>query len=172
MSSNISNSIIRRGAWLDLSELVVWWGWDLARLGGVYHSGSVKEETTWIMWKLPGKSGQGWKTRFEELGQEDGWRKFPRQGTGTEMRRDWMIFSKENGAGLRDLGLCDLLDREIWARENVSQVPKNEVWGRSRNMKKIAWTLYKYSTLSLGKARRRAGKLCWYVSNLKQSFKK
>lgn len=49
-----------------------------------------------------------------------------------------MIFSKENGAGLRDLGLCDLLDREIWARENVSQVPKNEVWGRSRNMKKIA----------------------------------
>lgn len=49
-----------------------------------------------------------------------------------------MIFSKENGAGLRDLGLYDLLDREIWARENVSQVPKNEVWGRSRNMKKIA----------------------------------
>lgn len=70
----------RRGTHSDLLELAVWRGWDLAKLRGVYHSGSVKEEMTWIIWKLPGKSGQGWKMGFWKPGREEGWRKFPGQG--------------------------------------------------------------------------------------------
>lgn len=87
--------------WIFL-ELVVWWGWDLAKLRGVYHSGSVKEEITWIIWKLPGKLGQGWKMGFWELGREEGWRKFPGQG---ELRLEWeeieRFSPKKPGLGLR-----------------------------------------------------------------------
>lgn len=111
----------RKGARSDLSELVVWWGWDLAKLRSVYRSGSVKEEMTCILWKLPGKSGQGWKMAFWELGQEEGWRRFPGQ-EGLELRWEeieWFS-AKKLALALREVGLCDFWSRESWARGSAT----------------------------------------------------